>query len=545
MSCLQALIEPAAGEMSAHPEAQGGHPATRVRDKGMEPLPAPWGTGWQPARRLPAAAVSLERGSWPIGNRPQLAKLPHNSALCLACPYARPPGTLRANRAGVRLDVAHPATCMLRPWECVDYDQPYVLHPLVVASRETCAARRQVNEMVNRTRRRGAFRRAWMTSLLAAGMRLLAILALAGALPHGLSPVLVARPPAPQTGIQSDEVAIIVNDADPGSRAIAAYYSARRGIPAAHICHLRLAADEEIGRDTFERDIETPVGGWLKRRNLVEKILVLVTTSGVPLKVKGSFSPTGTASSVDSELALLYNLLHALKRPPLEGGVPNPFYQSNRRFQHPQFAMYLVTRLTAYSLEDVKAMIDRSLQARNRGTVVLDGKGGGMDEGELWLRAARNRLPPARVVFDDTARVIENVGEVIGYASWGSNDPHRTKRMTGLHWLPGGIATEYVSTDARTFREPPAGWQITTWNDRAGFFAGSPQSLAGDLLREGATGVSGNVYEPYLIFTSHPDLLFPAYLNGWTLAESYWRSIPLLSWMNVVVGDPLCHLESQ
>ena len=66
------------------------------------------GAGWQPARRLPAAAVSLQRASWPIANRPQLAKLPHNSALCLACPYARLPGTLPANPAGVHFCVAHP-----------------------------------------------------------------------------------------------------------------------------------------------------------------------------------------------------------------------------------------------------------------------------------------------------------------------------------------------------------------------------------------------------------------------------------------------------
>jgi uncharacterized protein (TIGR03790 family) len=384
-----------------------------------------------------------------------------------------------------------------------------------------------------------------MTSILAENARILAILALSAALPSGLYPALAAGAPATQIGIRSDEVALIVNDADPASRAIAAYYSARRRIPAAHICHIRVVADEEIGRERYEREIEAPVAEWLKRRNLTEQILVLVTTSGVPLKVKGSFSLTGTAASVDSELALLYNLLHARKRPPLEGGVPNPFYMSNQRFRHPQFAMYLVTRLTAYTVEDVKAMIERSLQARNRGVVVLDGKSGEMDDGELWLRGARNRLPPGRVVFDDSARVIENVGEVIGYASWGSNDPQRKKRTAGLRWLPGGIATEYVSSDARTFHEPPAGWQITTWKNRAGYFAGSPQSLSGDLLREGATGVSGHVYEPYLAFTPHPDLLFPAYLEGWTLAESYWRSIPVLSWMNVVVGDPLCRLEPQ
>lgn len=349
------------------------------------------------------------------------------------------------------------------------------------------------------------------------------------------SPVIVHGP-------QSEEVALIVNDADPTSRAIAEYYFTRRRIPAAHICHIRTVSDEEIGRDVYEQQVEAPIGEWLKRQNLAEKILVLVTTTGVPLKIKGSLSVTGTASSVDSELTLLYRQVHGQRRAQLEGGISNPFYGSSERFQHPKFAMYLVVRLTAYTLADVRAVIDRSLEARNRGVVVLDGKSGDMDDGELWLRRTMNLLPRGRTIFDDTAQVIENVGDVIGYASWGSNDTNHRKRTSGLRWLPGGIATEFVSTDARTFQEPPAGWIITSWKNRLGFFAGSPQSLAGDLLREGASGVSGHVYEPYLAFTPHPDLLFPAYLDGWTLAESYWRSIPLLSWMNVVVGDPLCRL---
>jgi len=385
-----------------------------------------------------------------------------------------------------------------------------------------------------------------MNSFPTMSVRFLASLLVSALLASGLDGTAAPDAAAAQErGIQNDEVALIVNDADPVSRAIADDYSARRRIPAAHICHIRTTPDEEITRDTYENKVETPIAEWLKRRNLVETILVLVTTSGVPLKVKGSHSLTGTAASVDSELTLLYGQLHGLRRARLEGGVHNPFFGSAGRFQHPRFAMYLVTRLTAYTLKDVRAMVDRSLQARNRGMVILDGKGGGTNEGERWLRNAVKLLPRDRTVFDDTARVIENAGEVIGYASWGSNDPNNKKRKAGLHWLPGGLATEYVSTDARTFHEPPAGWQVTSWSDRAGFFAGSPQSLTGDLLREGATGASGHVYEPYLPFAPHPDLLFPAYLDGWTLAESYWRSIPALSWMNVVVGDPLCRLEPE
>jgi hypothetical protein len=51
---------------------------------------------------------------------------------------------------------------------------------------------------------------------------------------------------------------------------------------------------------------------------------------------------------------------------------------------------------------------------------------------------------------------------------------------------PGAIAATFVSTDARTFKEPPADWTPTNINDSSKFFGGSPQSLIGDLIREGA-----------------------------------------------------------
>lgn len=116
-------------------------------------------------------------------------------------------------------------------------------------------------------------------------------------------------------------------------------------------------------------------------------------------------------------------------------------------------------------------------------------------------------------------------------------------RDTRMEYLPGAIVTEYVSTDGRTFVEPPPDWEITTWDNAAGHFAGSPQSLTADFVRQGATGVSGHVYEPYLGFTPRPDILLPAYIvERRTLGEAFWSSIPAVSWMNIVVGDPLCRL---
>ena len=67
--------------------------------------------------------------------------------------------------------------------------------------------------------------------------------------------------------------------------------------------------------------------------------------------------------------------------------------QRDSPFRHPAFPIYLVTRLAAYDLADVKAMIDRSLAARNRGKFVIDLQSAKDDPGNDWLRTAAMLLP--------------------------------------------------------------------------------------------------------------------------------------------------------
>ncbi len=66
--------------------------------------------------------------------------------------------------------------------------------------------------------------------------------------------------------------------------------------------------------------------------------------------------------------------------------------------------------------------------------------------------------------------------------------------------------------------------------------------MTADYIHEGATGASGHVYEPYLGMNPRPDILLPSYYRGHNLADSFYLSIPRLSWQNVVIGDPLCSL---
>jgi len=337
-----------------------------------------------------------------------------------------------------------------------------------------------------------------------------------------------------QTG---ENVLLVVNQASPLSQNIAEYYAGRRHIPAGNICRLNVKPDEDIQRDEYQARIADPIAAFLREHHLEDKILYLVTTAGLPLRIDGHGAGIlSEIAAVDSELALLYYDMH-IHSHIAPSGIINPFFgKSNAPFRHPDFPIYLVTRLAGYDFSDVKGLIDRSLQARNRGMFVIDLRGSDTTGGNKWLAQAAAQLPRQRVILDASAKVLYGQVNVIGYAAWGSNDPDRKQRHLGFHWLPGAIMTEYVSTDGRTFAHPPDNWSFSS------AFGGSPQSLTADYVHDGVTGASGHVAEPFLQFTPRPDILLPAYYRGRNLAESYYLSIRSLSWMNVVIGDPLCSL---
>jgi uncharacterized protein (TIGR03790 family) len=339
-------------------------------------------------------------------------------------------------------------------------------------------------------------------------------------------------------------VLVVINDNSSLSRNIGDYYARRRSIPATNLCHIKTTDDERIPRDIYNREIAAPIASFLRSGGLVDRVLYIVTTMGVPLRILGTENMDGDQASVDSELTLLYLDMKRGSPHGLKGSIPNPFFgKKDAAFTHDQFPMFLVTRLAAYDFAGVKGMIDRSLKAANKGKFVIDQREPGDATGDGWLHSAAKLLPADRVVLDQSTTVLYDISDVIGYASWGSNDRSRKRRFLGFHWLPGAIATEFVSTNARTFKKPPESWNPSMeWAPTANLFAGSPQSMAADYILEGATGASGHVDEPYLAQTPHPEFVLPAYYHGRNLAESYYLGIRSLSWQNIVLGDPLCSL---
>jgi uncharacterized protein (TIGR03790 family) len=343
---------------------------------------------------------------------------------------------------------------------------------------------------------------------------------------------------------------LVVNDQSEASGQIARHYAQARGVPPENVVRISVEPSTDITRAAYESAVEQPIADALSRRAAHDRILYIVLTKGVPLRVGGTAGIDGTLASVDSELALLYRKLTG-RGIPLEGRVANPYFlgdkplQHARKFTHEHYDVFLVSRLDGFTPNDVIGMIDRGVRPEKDGAIVLDERAAPGDRaGDAWLEAAATTLrgrewPESRIVHDATPSAVTDRASVLGYFSWGSNDPANRRRSPRLGFVPGALAGSFVSLDARSFDAPPEDWEIGA-TDPKRFFAGSSQSLVGDLIRAGITGAAAHVAEPYLDATVRPQILFPAYVAGFNLVESFYLAMPFLSWRNVVIGDPLC-----
>ncbi len=347
-------------------------------------------------------------------------------------------------------------------------------------------------------------------------------------------------------------VLVITNAADVDSIRIGDYYASHRGVPATQVLALQrlpVKPPDQIERAAFDATIQQPIANWLSANDAQDRIHYIVLTRGVPLRIAGSTGRNGTVASVDSELSLLYQRMAGMPSP-VAGAIDNPYFLGEDPianalpFSHERIPLYLVTRLDGYTVDDVLKLIDHGGRPATEGRVVLDQRASWLALGNAWLKAAADRLGEAglgdRVLLEATGKVVTNEPSVIGYYSWGSNDPAITERNLGIGFVPGALAAMFVSYDGRTFHEPPSTWRIGSWERRETYFEGAPQSLAGDLIRAGVTGVAAHVAEPFLDATIRPQILFPAYFRGMNLAESFYLAMPNVSWQTVVVGDPLC-----
>jgi len=342
-----------------------------------------------------------------------------------------------------------------------------------------------------------------------------------------------------QVVINYDDVLVVVNINSNISMDVGQYFASQRGIPNINLAHISAPTTEEIPFTEFNETVRKPVERHLIENNLTDSINYIVTTKGVPLKVRGEGIKARSAS-VDSELALILGADQS--EIGNAGSIRNHYFAEKEHFSHIKHSQlkghpsYLVTRLTGYNFTDIKNLIDNAALAVGTapdGVFIIDVdpehgyKPQGVGLGNRWMQSAYQLLKGRdfTVNFDNTTTFILNQKGVMGYVSWGSNDHNCT--LPSDQWnhtfKPGAIAELYVSTSAYTFTTGSTYWQ----------------SLIADLIHDGVTGVKGYVNEPYLESVAHPNILFDRYTTGFNLAESYYMaSLQCLSWQDCIIGDP-------
>lgn len=380
-------------------------------------------------------------------------------------------------------------------------------------------------------------------SRLPAGL-VLALLLLAGMLPLAAA------------GIDSSSTLVLFNSNDPDSRGIATYYAGKRDIPSNQVVGLDCPAAEEIQRADYESTIAAPLrsifrkrGWWTMGKDVAGKPIVTATTvryvaiiRGVPLKIAPdpTIPPSTTIpglpeliagrndASVDSELTTL-----GMPLPGPAGIVPNPYYRRFTRIRdepvYPGFL--LVARLDGPTPSIVRAMIDDGLAAEASGLwgwSYVDARGittGGYAEGDQWMTNSMTlmRQQGLPVIFDNLPPTFPAgypITDAAVYYGWYAGNADGPFADPAFQFRPGAVAVHIHSFSASTLRSTTANW-------------------CGPLLARGAAATLGNVYEPYLSLTANLDVFQDRLMSGFTLAESGWMAQKALSWMGVVIGDPL------
>jgi hypothetical protein len=110
--------------------------------------------------------------------------------------------------------------------------------------------------------------------------------------------------------------------------------------------------------------------------------------------------------------------------------------------------------------------------------------------------------------------------DTILYYGWHADHAKGAVASPAFRFQPGAIACHLHPLSAASLRDPSKHW-------------------CAPLLERGAAATLGNVWEQHLTLTVHFDLLNARLLEGFTLGEAAWSATPGLSWMNVVIGDPL------
>lgn len=354
-------------------------------------------------------------------------------------------------------------------------------------------------------------------------------------------------------GIDPSTVVVVGSSRDPESASLARDYARSRAIPDGNLVLLDLppSAAASVSWAEYAALILNPLREELARRGLVEgrpggprdargrsafeatgdpRARWLVLCRGLPWLIRRDPGPDGRepgpspaseAASVDSELALL-----ALPDGDPAGHRPNPWFGKAEESAETR-RLIRTARLDGPTTAGVRRALAGARLAEERGLrgrAYVD-RGGPYREGDAWLGRVEQQCRalgfPTTV---DTARTPlggdARFDAPALYFGWYEPTPKGRVAEAGARLAPGAVAFHLHSFSAAALRDARNGW-------------------TGSLVEKGAGLTFGNVAEPYLALTVRPDIALAGLARGLTAGEASWAATPAVSWMGVVVGDPL------
>lgn len=315
----------------------------------------------------------------------------------------------------------------------------------------------------------------------------------------------------PQVLIDSDNgfgaahLAVVVNEADPQSVAVAEYYRRVRQIPEQNIVRIRLQS-----RDPVMSPGEFAVLKKLIDTRLPDSIQGYALTWTTPYRVG--------CMSITSAFALGYDYRYCATGCRIT--KTSEYFSSPSRTPWQDHRIRPAMMLAGKNVAEVKALIDRGVKAD-----------GSFPRGSAYLLDTSDRIRSVRRMFYPLVQ--EHLGERLPVnilqADSVKNKNGVLFYFTGLvdvpdiksnYYLPGAVADHLTSY----------GGKLTD----------SSQMSSLRWLEAGLTGSYGTVVEPCAFPNKFPNplLLMERYLAGEHLIEAYWKSVDMPG-QGIFIGEPL------
>ena len=306
--------------------------------------------------------------------------------------------------------------------------------------------------------------------------------------------------------IQSEEVAVVVNELDANSKLIGEYYLKARDIPAKNLILVSIPKASTLNLAEFAK--------------LREKIYAEINPNIQVIVLMWTTPYAVNCNSITSAITLGYDAKQC--EDSCAAGKKNPYFNSFSRNPAHDFNMRLAILLPTDSIELAKSVIDRGVLSSFK---LNESTGYFLKTSDVNRTKPREQFFPQFFTKIETKKItlrpisadsIKDKKDVMFYFTGLVSVPD----LETLTFMPGAIADHLTSAGGILYNE------------------GQMSSLK--WLEAGATGSYGSVSEPcnYWQKFSNPKVLVGHYLAGETLIEAYWKSVYWPT-QGLFIGEPL------